>query len=116
MGRSTASARRGFAVPVGGGGLPAGRPPGQQEEEEEAQRAPKKTKRKKRCHDEGSLPHHQLRRRRGTSSHVRREGHLCWGYPRENPGRRPKDRAAFQILRQPASSDVRKPTISEGRK
>ena len=39
-----------------------------------------------------------------------------WGYPCENPGRQPKDRAASQISRQPASSDVRKPTMSEGQK
>ena len=34
------------------------------------------------------------------------------GYSRENPGRRPKDRATSQILRQPASSDV--PSRREG--
>ena len=65
-------------------------------------------------HDEGSLPHHQLRWRRGTSSHLRREGQR-FGVIRVK-GRRPKDRAASQILRQPASGDVRKPTMSEGKK
>ena len=30
-----------------------------------------------------------------------------WGRPREHPGRRPKDRATSQLLRQPVSGDLR---------